>query len=246
MLDARHTLKQVSEVADKLGLTDVLTTREDLARAVAPTCSGNVFVFAEEPVQQEALEKGGLFRWWLRRWFAGKGRGAAGNAAAVPKGDENAKDTGGEGKTIKTAAKEESNEATEEDDDAAAACSLAQPVSTATQAQREEQEKSAQGAHDAHGERGDAAGGGGGGGAGNAAAARRRDSKLVYVGAPPQGWEILRKKLNMSELELVDWNAGSPMIHRIIFYLISIILRIILILYWELFVCLLLLTKFYY
>ena len=236
MLDARHTLKQVSEVADKLGLTDVLTTREDLARAVAPACSGNVFVFAEEPVQQEALEKGGWFWRWFRRWFAGKGRaagapgggegkgrGAAGDAAAVPKGEENAKDTRGGGKTIKTAAKEESNEATEEDDDAAAVCSLAQPVSTATQALREEQEKSVQGAHDAHGEREDAAGGagagaggggrggggGGEGGGGGNAAARRHDRKLVYVGAPPQGWEILRRKLNMSELELVDWNAGS-------------------------------------
>jgi hypothetical protein len=225
VLDARHTLKQVSEVADKLGLTDVLTTREDLARAVAPACSGHVFVFAEEPVQQEALEKGG----WFRRWFAGKGRGAAGapgggkggggegkgggaasDAAAVPKGEENAKGTGGEGKTIKTASTGESKEATEEADDAAeSSCSLAQPVSTATQAQKEEQEKIAHVALDAHGERGDAAGGGGGGGGGNAAAAHRYDRKLVFVGAPPQGWEILRKKLNMSELELVDWNAGS-------------------------------------
>ena len=206
MLDARHTLKQVSEVADKLGLTDVLTTREDLARAVAPACSGHVFVFAEEPVQQEALEKGG----WFRRWFAGKGRGAASDAAAVPKGEENAKGTGGEGKTIKTASTGESKEATEEADDAAeSSCSLAQPVSTATQAQKEEQEKIAHVALDAHGERGDAAGGGGGGGGGNAAAAHRYDRKLVFVGAPPQGWEILRKKLNMSELELVDWNAGS-------------------------------------
>jgi hypothetical protein len=37
---------QASEVADKLGLTDVLTTRVPLAHAVAPACSGNVFVFA--------------------------------------------------------------------------------------------------------------------------------------------------------------------------------------------------------
>ncbi len=37
---------QASEVADKLGLTDVLTTRVSLAHAVAPACSGNVFIFS--------------------------------------------------------------------------------------------------------------------------------------------------------------------------------------------------------
>ena len=65
VLDSRHLLRQAAEVADELGLTDLLTSRPEMAEALAPSCSGNVFLFADEPVEEEMVPKP---RWW-RRWF---------------------------------------------------------------------------------------------------------------------------------------------------------------------------------
>ena len=155
-------------------------------------------------MQQEAVEKGA----WFRRWFGGKGRGAAGAANAAARGEGKASDSAsrgsgnGDGQAGATAA--EGAETTQQDAAATGTCSPEQAGGNATQepkqAQKEVPEQRAQGEGGAHG--------GLAGAAAGSAGAHRQDSKLVYLGAPPQGWEVLRKKLNMSELEMVDWNAS--------------------------------------
>ena len=85
VLDSRHLLRQAAEVAGELGLTDLLTSRPEMADALAPSCSGNVFLFADEPVKKEIVPKR---RWWKLWSFPGRvpaaptQPGARGTAAA--------------------------------------------------------------------------------------------------------------------------------------------------------------------
>ena len=257
VLDSRHLLKQAREVAKEVGITDVLTSRPEVAEALSPVCSGSIFLFADEPVPpQGSVPKRG----WFGRWFArdsvsvpspGRARGAGDRAAAAAAADgseaEGAEKGSGAGKTKgrdKSGGAAREGRA-EKEASPAAGRDVVEGVGRGGEQTAEQAEASGEGAvkcgsDDGRTELAESAavagegspgmgrGKGGGdvgsrptgqgcvegsedpacasvaserGSRGEAAAVAAvdgRESKAVYVGAPPKGWEVRGRGLRGS------------------------------------------------